>query len=131
MINVNSIPSVGFDNIDEQHTKMIELFNQLHLTVIYGHGKDVLQQLLNAIVEYSKFHFDSEEKLMYEISYPRLGIHRQEHQALMDKLIDVVDNFSSGKIIINSTTLTELEKWLVKHIDETDSLLATWSKEAE
>ena len=55
---------VGVKEFDEQHKKLIELINKLYDAMKQGHGKDVLKSIVNDLFEYTKYHFETEEKIL-------------------------------------------------------------------
>ena len=61
LIAWNDSYSVKVKQMDEQHKKLVEMINQLHDAMKVGQGKQVVGDVLNALVSYTKTHFASEE----------------------------------------------------------------------
>ena len=55
--------SVGVGSIDEQHKKLIGLLNDLHDAMRFGKGRDVLGKVLAELIDYTAYHFRTEEGL--------------------------------------------------------------------
>jgi hemerythrin len=50
--------STGIDEIDQQHTKIIVLINQLCDKLKRGENKTRIEELLNELIEHSEIHFN-------------------------------------------------------------------------
>ena len=58
--------SINVAEIDAQHKKLLEFVNKLHAGVAAEIDREELRGLFEDLVEYTRFHFESEEKLMAE-----------------------------------------------------------------
>ena len=56
--------SVGIDEIDEDHHRLVDLFNMLHHSVTEGDGIDYLAALLEELINCTVWHFSHEERLL-------------------------------------------------------------------
>ena len=81
--------SVNHPLMDAQHKQLITLINNLHSAMSQGRGKDVLQKTLDELINYTKIHFATEEKLMMEANYKELIEHRQVHKILTQQVIQI------------------------------------------
>jgi len=112
--------SVGVQEIDQQHKKLVSLIGELHSAMKSGRGATVLNKILGDLVTYTRVHFDSEEKLMAMHGYPDLQAHKQEHADLTNKVEDFLGKVHSGAVSVTPEVLTFLKEWLVHHILHTD-----------
>ena len=112
--------SVNNSEIDEQHKKLVALLNQLHDAMGQGKSREVLGEIFNELVLYTKSHFKSEENHMLNKNYPDFTIHRLEHQKLTNQVLKLKQDFDSGKAVISIELLNFLKEWLKKHILESD-----------
>jgi hemerythrin-like metal-binding protein len=112
--------SVGVKELDNQHKKLIELINELYDSMRAGHGKDVLKQILNDLLEYTKYHFDTEEKYFIKYNYYGKTEHMKEHAELKEKVMDLKQKVDGGKAVISNEILQFLKNWLSTHIMESD-----------
>jgi len=114
--------SVGIESIDDDHKKLLSLINNLQTAVFYPTGEAFERQALQELVDYTKYHFDREEKLMQENGYPDFEAHRRQHQAMIAK----VGGFMSAYEQDREGTIDELTRflkdWLMQHIAGTDQL---------
>lgn len=112
--------SLGIDEIDHQHRKLIELINDLDRAMEQGQGKAVIGRTLDGLVAYTQFHFSAEEKLMDRCSYPGSERHKGEHVAFVRKLIDFKTGYAAGQLGLSIAVMSFLSTWLTEHIQGTD-----------
>jgi len=125
-LNWNDSLSVGVKSIDEQHQVLVETLNQLHAAMMKGQGQTVTGPLLKKLVEYTGFHFSTEEAMMARTGYPGLPSHRTHHQDLTRQVGDFVARYESGEIRLNLDLLNFLNGWLANHIQKEDKEYGPW-----
>ena len=116
----NESYSVNIKEIDEQHKRLLALVGNLHAAMLEGQGKQALGQVLDGVVGYAASHFASEERLMRTHGYPDYEEHRQIHERMTQKVLDIQKQYHSGKVNITLETMKFLEDWVSKHILGTD-----------
>ncbi len=82
--------SVGVAVFDEDHKKLVELFNTLHEAIRTSAGPSTIKPILSELLDYTSYHFGREEKLMAEISYPGLGTQKEAHRKFVAKVQEIV-----------------------------------------
>jgi len=112
--------SVNVPEIDVHHKHLFSLLNQLNVAMSAGNGNDMLSQILEELIDYTKYHFRAEENLMLEMRYPGLAQHIREHNHMLDRISKFEKDFSSGKAVVSVRLLHFLRDWLYKHILVTD-----------
>jgi len=120
LITWNDGYSVKVKQFDEQHKKLIDLVNDLHDAMKVGKGKEALEKILAALIQYTGTHFASEERLMKLHNYPGYEEHKKEHNLLVMQVIDVQRKFHEGGAVLSQSVMTFLKEWLQKHIQGTD-----------
>ena len=78
--------SVAVPLIDDQHKQLIAIANGLIKAVDRGLNSRVIKNVIRRLREYTVFHFNSEEKLMEEVLYPKRGEHANEHRRLKEQV---------------------------------------------
>jgi len=73
----DKILEIGNPNIDNQHKKLIEMFNVLINACSSGKGQAKLEDSFNFLIEYSIQHFSDEEAWQYNIGYPEYQKHKK------------------------------------------------------
>jgi len=112
--------SVKVGTFDGHHKRLIDLINQLHDAMSSGKGREVIGKIVNSLIEYTKYHFGEEERLMTKYVYDGLPVHKIEHQKFVDKVSDLKAKLDKGDMSVTMETMRFLKEWLSKHILETD-----------
>ena len=118
--------SVGIDQIDRQHKKLVAFLNELYEAMHQGKGKDVLGKVLTELVLYTKTHFSTEEKLMSQYGYPDYEGHKAKHEKMAARVLDLKKQFADGSLSSPIQITNFLKNWLAKHINETDKKYAPY-----
>jgi len=122
--------SVGITRIDQEHQRLMDLLNELHVAVTAGRGADVVGKVLAGLASYTITHFTNEEMLLRTHKYPDYQRHREQHQELIDVVQQLQRDFRTGKADISKETLLFLQRWLIGHILGVDRKYAPHLKAA-
>lgn len=119
--------SVNIKEIDDQHKKWIDIFNNLHSNMIKGKaGQSDGLRALKAMEDYSRYHFSFEEEYMLKIGYPVLYEHRRLHVDFDDMIYSYYRKAIDGELILNSEILSILKGWILNHILKEDKQYAIY-----
>ena len=116
---------VGIDVIDLEHQMMIMLVRKLDVAIKTHARKQVLVRTVSELVEFTRFHFLSEENLMIESGYPELLAHEKVHSLLMSRL-NMIAGRINRDILDPHETIDFLWDWLGAHVMQMDKALAAW-----
>jgi hemerythrin len=122
--------SVGNSIIDAQHKSLIEMINKLHEALKVGKGGSGAIEIVREMIDYSKFHFDAEEKLMSQIHFPEIAEHKKEHQAFIAKTLDFENRIKAGTLSISIDMALFLRDWLSNHILVNDKAYSAYIPKA-
>lgn len=106
--------------VDNQHKKLLALLNRLFDAMSVGKGKDALGSILKELIDYTVYHFGTEERLFKEHGYPEYAAHKKEHDDLTKKAVELKTAFDSGKQLITIDVMNFLKDWLNVHILQED-----------
>jgi len=113
--------SVGVGNLDRHHQKLFDMLNRLHNAMTQGKGKEVVIGIIKEMVDYARYHFEEEEKLMERIKYPGLNEQRNVHKKFMIKVEEYRKLADMGlEAFLSSGISTFLSDWLKNHIGVMD-----------
>ena len=112
--------SVGESTLDDDHKSIIDLINRFDYVFSVEVKDGLMESVLDALIDYTKHHFEREEQYMRMIGYPGLKEHQASHKALEEELDDLYELFHSGNTGIATEISEFLGKWLREHILETD-----------
>lgn len=115
--------------IDRQHQRLFALFNELYEAMQEGHGNDVVDKVLDRVLDYTAYHFATEEKLLREHGYPQEALHRAEHARLSDQVKLLLHKRRVGEGHVAMAALKLLCDWLNNHILKTDRQFAPFLRE--
>jgi len=120
--------SVGIRQIDEHHMKLIGMTNKLFSSCMAGKtkGRDTFLEIIHEAVEYTRYHFGIEEKIMKRINYPGFVKHKQEHTDFIREVYIKVEEFKTGKILVPLQFVYFLRDWVLLHIAVCDKKLGNY-----
>ncbi len=118
--------SVGVKVLDDQHKGLVDTLNKLHGAMMKGQAREITGSLLRQLVEYTREHFASEEKLMTSTRYPALAQHKAKHKELTAQVSEFVHSYEKGTASINLDLMNFLRDWLGTHILKEDHEYGPW-----
>ena len=118
MITWSEAMSVGVPRLDSDHRVLIGLINHLdRATARRFETRMVVSEVLDALLAYTRFHFEREERVMEACDYPEIDSHRGEHAELTREVEDFIDRFQRDPVAVtHGEMLVFLTEWLNHHI---------------
>ncbi len=113
--------------IDEQHKKLVEILNRLAFHLIHSSSDIILDSVFNELVEYTNYHFKSEEKywsryLKDDVWYQN---HEKMHHSFVGKIFDLKEKGANkSKYDAVQEIVSFLTHWLAFHILDSDKRMA-------
>lgn len=77
---------LGIREVDDQHHHFVGLINKFTAELWESRHEEYQRMLVAELNAYARFHFISEENLMYRTGYPELARHKLHHRDLLDQL---------------------------------------------
>jgi len=96
-IEWNDTFSVSVDEIDNQHKKLFGIINELHDSVVERNSKRVIGGLLKELLDYTDYHFKSEEKL-YELFNFSYKFHKKIHEDFISYIYHICNLIKKDNI---------------------------------
>jgi hemerythrin len=118
--------SVAVDEIDEDHRKLVNIFNILNHAVAEGESPDYLAAVLKELINCTVWHFSHEERLMLKYDYEETEEHKAEHQELIDSAKKLQHKILQADKPVSDQDIEFLERWLTGHILTTDMKLGSY-----
>ena len=119
---------VGVAPIDNDHQKLVNLVNQLHVALEKRHNTGEIMLALERLVDYTAWHFRHEERLMQSNNYPNMADHKVEHQALISQVHKIQNKFKADDAPAPAEMNALIKNWLTNHIHRVDSTFAAFLK---
>jgi len=108
--------SVGVENLDSQHKKIIDYINILVEIRNISVASEAYHDILKLLMDYAKEHLDYEEKLLKENGYHGYENHSEFHSNYLERVtllsMDAVEHIESSK----DELLNYLTSWWKEHI---------------
>jgi hemerythrin len=121
----SKILSVGIDEIDEDHRKLIQIFNILNHAVAEGESPEYLAATLEELINCTVWHFSHEERLMLKHRYPETAQHKAEHRELIQTAKELQQALLQAGEPMVDQQVEFLERWLTEHILTADGRLGS------
>ncbi len=125
----NDAFNTGIEQIDVQHRELVAILNALARHVAEGHDDRPLSELLQALLDYADYHFQSEEQI-WERFIPEAQMvesHKQTHHAFFEnirKLSQPATDQEGASAQAVQKLFEYLTRWLAYHILESDRRMA-------
>jgi hemerythrin len=120
--------SVAIPLIDDQHKELIRLTNDLYKGCLAGEeaARVNFMAAIKGTVDYVKYHFGVEEKLLQKINYPELAEHKRAHEEFVKHILNEVQSFQDGKKFVPNLFVRYLRDWILSHIAMADRAYAAY-----
>ncbi|MFC1887075.1 bacteriohemerythrin [Thermodesulfobacteriota bacterium] len=126
LIDWSEALSVGFEEVDDDHKKLVDMINNIHNAVSQIRDKDKLADTLEDLLGYTSWHFRHEERLMQNYGYPELFNHKLKHEELAQQATELYERFLGGDDGVPAMLLPFLKDWLTDHITGTDKKMGQY-----
>jgi hemerythrin-like metal-binding protein len=113
--------SVNDPSLDAEHRQIIESIDKLYLPMQGRTPGLAAERLLGSLIQYTRTHFDHEEKRLKEIGYPAFADHKALHDEMMRRTIGLQTHLMS---LTASDVLRFLKDWWLEHIQGEDKKYA-------
>jgi len=112
--------SVGIEVLDLDHKKLINLLNQFSTAYDYAMSEEFERQALDDLVDYTKYHFEREEKILIDHEYPDFDEHKKQHQDMINRITHIQNRYNEKGHEVFEEVSEFLTNWLITHINGTD-----------
>jgi hemerythrin-like metal-binding protein len=112
--------SVNIKEIDNQHRQLIEIVNQLHRAMREGKSSQMINDIINRLIDYTQYHFETEERLMEAYNFPGYVHHKAEHAKLTRQVQEFQRQYRQNPMGLSVQLLNFLKSWVADHILQTD-----------
>lgn len=120
--------SVNVDEMDNHHKKLMGYFSELQSEIQSGKATQKVRAILNALTEYSKFHFVEEERLMRAMNHLELATQINQHAYFINEVKEMSRQLDL-QALPSRSVLGFLRDWFINHIMCEDSKYGTLMKQ--
>ncbi|HHL35236.1 MAG TPA: bacteriohemerythrin [Desulfobulbaceae bacterium] len=112
--------SVGIEKFDKEHRHLVELINRMFVIVRDKDNITAVSDAVARLIDYTEFHFSSEEAAMKEAGFPNLAAHQQLHARLTQEISAFQQKIVAEESDVGPKFYRFLRDWLLGHILEED-----------
>ncbi len=123
--------NTGNTRIDDQHQQLFDIVNSLHDAVEIGEDFQILQKILDHLASHTIAHFQTEESLMLTTNYPEYDRHKQIHDHLTAKVVNLIQKFRNCDATVTTDITQFLTEWLTHHIKGEDQKMIRFFQNQE
>lgn len=120
---------LGVPAMDAQHSKLVDLINDLMAADAEGHDSEKIAEILEQLSDYIVVHFRAEEKLLETVDFPDLVGHKKRHVEFIQRVEGLKRDFEAGEVAVGVELLVFLTGWLTDHIKGEDRHYAKLARE--
>ena len=113
-------------SIDAEHALQIDLVDALGRAAAEGKSREVADEILEKLLDYTRVHFLAEELMMRMESYPGYEAHLGEHGELLAELQKLRAAHERGALPMTLITVDGLKSWLAGHVRTQDRAFANF-----
>ncbi|MEE1077565.1 MAG: hemerythrin family protein [Agathobacter sp.] len=119
----------GNETIDTQHKELIGRIDAFVRACEMGESKVKAIKMLDYLEEYTRFHFEAEEKLQKDVNYPELETHQKKHEEFkktIAALYEFLEEHEGPNEQFVELVKTKVIDWLFGHIKTFDRSVAEY-----
>jgi hemerythrin len=112
--------------IDAEHALQVELVEALGRAVAEGKSREVADEILERLLDYTRVHFLAEELMMRMEGYPGYEAHHAEHGELLGELQKLRAAHARNVQPVTHDAVAGLRSWLAGHVRAQDRAFANF-----
>jgi diguanylate cyclase (GGDEF)-like protein/hemerythrin-like metal-binding protein/PAS domain S-box-containing protein len=118
----------GNRKIDRQHKELVAGANQFISSSLEAVDRDGVLKDLEIMISHIVKHFETEEKILGEVSYPNLIMHEQIHKELANKALKLKDELESGEVRFSAFVSFLMDEVVMDHMIKEDAKYFQYTK---
>ncbi len=124
--------SVGIDEIDLQHRKLLEICGELYTAskLDSEQYKLKMSKVIKSVTDYTVYHFREEEALQRRYGYPQADFHKIQHDDFVSSVSEQVNKLNENDPADGANFYAYLANWIVTHVAKSDKIWAGFVKKA-
>ncbi len=113
---------LGVEEVDFQHKQLVEIIGRFY-DILQGDESEYFSNrevVIKDLVDYTLYHFKTEEKLFKEYNYISTDLHASQHRNFESEVSRQIDNILVADISHAKVFYGFLVTWLLSHIAKAD-----------
>ncbi|MBN1971966.1 MAG: hemerythrin family protein [Candidatus Delongbacteria bacterium] len=116
---------LGYENLDEQHKSIIELYNDIAIRATNGFNTSMIINSVKNLLDYAQMDFSTEERLMILNNYPNFKSHRNEHDFFIRRVEEYLDLLEVDYDSVAVEMIYFMREWITNHFLNSDKELVS------
>ena len=129
LLTLNETCSIGVRAMDDQHGILMDTITELRQALVRGAGREQLREVIDRLIEFTRMHFWSEERLMEQSGFSGLAEHRAEHHRMLAHMLHSAHRVQYGERVFIPPLLCSLRESYLEHIAGPDQEYGPWLNE--
>ena len=119
---------LGVPLIDGQHERLVQLTNNLHVACRDSkeNANDCFIRVAHEAVNYVRYHFTTEEKMMLLLMFPEYTEHKKHHEIFIREVLHQTQMFANKKNLVPNRFVHFLRDWVLSHIAVRDKVFTEY-----
>jgi hemerythrin len=118
--------TIGLPDVDHEHRELIAMINAVHESLGPAAEAEKVVAALGEIHARIAAHFALEEREMRKLDYISVTEHKDDHERLLDDILDIMDAVESPADYDPEALGRRLFKWFTEHFRTHDARLHRW-----
>jgi len=107
---------LGIKEIDAEHKNIIRIMNDLYFILEEKIDAKATEMVLKDLLQYSKYHFATEEKYFKKFHYADAAGHIKHHHFFTKKIQQIYKKNQAGEKNVTFELIDFLEDWFLEHV---------------
>lgn len=114
---------IGIEEVDAQHKRLIQIANELYDAInLPTRYQENMREVVQKLMDYTDYHFKSEEKFMKKYNYPQSEIHIAAHKNFKREMEHQTRQLSIERIEDGLNLYSYIVNWVLNHIAKADKI---------
>jgi hemerythrin len=120
--------ATGIQKIDGQHRHLVTLTNNLYKACLQDskEAETMFKESMSLMVEYVRFHFSDELKILDRVKFPGLQDHKKQHDTLVKNILEAAKDYNEGLRHVPNSFVRALKDWVFGHIAIYDKIYSAY-----
>ena len=120
--------ATGIQKIDDQHRRLVVLTNDLYKACLQNSKETEtrFKESMSLMVEYVRFHFSDELKILERVKFPGFQEHKKQHDTLVKNIFEAAQDYNEGLRYVPNTFVRTLKDWVFGHIAISDRIYSAY-----
>lgn len=118
--------NIGIPKVDQEHQTLFGMLNLVHNAIHYPDTIGIQQGIFRELFQYSEEHFEREEGLMAQFSYPQLAAHRAQHRGFLEQAQKFTELMGGKSHTLLLDMSLFVKNWFAFHITKWDQEMGTY-----